>query len=114
MIVNFDKNNSSKVNDFSDGDNIMVIGILLTDIVISKFNENNYVMRFSLKCDIDDMVDDTKKRGIFVSCKAWKNIAEKIKNLKKFDIVQCFGKIEKRNKDNFEYVDLVCEYISKM
>ena len=37
---------------------------------------------------------DEKPQSVFVNCTCWHSIAKAAKNIKKFDVVMCFGKIE--------------------
>ena len=49
--------------------------------------------------------------AIWVNCDCWHDVAKITKDLKKFDVVMCVGKITTNEKDGKTYKTLVCEAV---
>lgn len=89
---------------------VIISGFLAKDAEYKQVGGNNSSLtKFAVKVG-------ERGEAIWVNCQCWHSVARATKALKKFDVVLCVGKVEKKpytSKDGKEKVDvhLVCEAV---
>jgi single-stranded DNA-binding protein len=76
-----------------------------------------HVSNFSIQYDSLPS-DDGKRKGVYVDCTAWNDLADFAKNLERGDVVLCAGRMERDSysseKKGEDVYRLICEFISVM
>lgn len=97
---------------------VIISGFLAKDAEYKQVGGNNSSLtKFSVKVgERQPKVQGERGEAVWVSCQCWHSVARATKALKKFDVVFCVGKVEKKpytSKDGEEKVDvhLVCEAV---
>lgn len=97
---------------------VIISGFIAKDAEYKQVGGNNSSLtKFSVKVgERQPKVQGERGEAIWVSCQCWHSVARATKALKKFDVVLCVGKVEKKpytSKDGEEKVDvhLVCEAV---
>lgn len=97
---------------------VIISGFLAKDAEYKQVGGNNSSLtKFSVKVgERQPKVQGERGEAVWVSCQCWHSVARATKALKKFDVVFCVGKVEKKpytSKDGKEKVDvhLVCEAV---
>lgn len=97
---------------------VIISGFLAKDAEYKQVGGNNSSLtKFSVKVgERQPKVQGERGEAIWVNCQCWHSVARATKALKKFDVVLCVGKVEKKpytSKDGEEKVDvhLVCEAV---
>lgn len=97
---------------------VIISGFLAKDAEYKQVGGNNSSLtKFAVKVgERQSKVQGERGEAVWVSCQCWHSVARATKALKKFDVVLCVGKVEKKaytSKDGEEKVDvqLVCEAV---
>ena len=97
---------------------VIISGSLAKDAEYKQVGGNNSSLtKFAVKVgERQPKVQGERGEAVWVSCQCWHSVARATKALKKFDVVFCVGKVEKKpytSKDGKEKVDvhLVCEAV---
>lgn len=97
---------------------VIISGFLAKDTEYKQVGGNNSSLtKFAVKVgERQPKVQGERGEAVWVSCQCWHSVARATKALKKFDVVFCVGKVEKKpytSKDGKEKVDvhLVCEEV---
>lgn len=97
---------------------VIISGFLAKDAEYKQAGDNNSSLtKFAVKVgERQPKVQGERGEAVWVSCQCWHSVARATKALKKFDVVLCVGKVEKKpytSKDGEEKVDvhLVCEAV---
>lgn len=77
-------------------------------------DKNSSLTKFGVKVGERKVEGQDKPEAIWVNCDCWHEVAKAAKNLKKFDVVLCVGKIKVTEKDGKTYKNLECEAVFKM
>ena len=77
-------------------------------------DKNSSLTKFGVKVGERKVDGKDKPEAIWVNCDCWHEVAKASKNLKKFDVVLCVGKIKETEKDGKTYKTLVCEFVVSM
>lgn len=97
---------------------VIISGFLAKDAEYKQVGGNNSSLtKFAVKVgERQSKVQGERGEAVWVNCQCWHSVARATKALKKFDVVFCVGKVEKKpytSKDGKEKVDvhLVCEAV---
>ena len=97
---------------------VIISGFLAKDAEYKQVGGNNSSLtKFAVKVgERQPKVQGERGEAVWVSCQCWHSVARATKALKKFDVVLCVGKVEKKaytSKDGEEKVDvhLLCEAV---
>lgn len=97
---------------------VIISGFLAKDAEYKQVGGNNSSLtKFSVKVgERQPKVQGERGEAVWVNCQCWHSVARATNALKKFDVVFCVGKVEKKpytGKDGKEKVDvhLVCEAV---
>lgn len=97
---------------------VIISGFLAKDAEYKQVGDHNSSLtKFAVKVgERPPKVQGERGEAIWVNCQCWHSIARATKALKKFDVVLCVGKVEKKpyvSKDGEEKVDvhLACEAV---
>lgn len=97
---------------------VIISGFLAKDAEYKQVGGNNSSLtKFAVKVGERQLkVQGERGEAVWVNCQCWHSVARVTKALKKFDVVFCVGKVEKKpytGKDGKEKVDvhLVCEAV---
>lgn len=97
---------------------VIISGFLAKDAEYKQVGGNNSSLtKFAVKVgERPPKVQGERGEAIWVNCQCWHSVARATMSLKKFDVVLCVGKVEKKpyvSKDGEEKVDvhLACEAV---
>ena len=97
---------------------VIISGFLAKDAEYKQVGDNNSSLtKFAVKVgERQPKVQGERGEAVWVSCQCWHSVARATKALKKFDVVLCVGKVEKKaytSKGGEEKVDvhLACEAV---
>ena len=97
---------------------VIITGFLAKDAEYKQVGGNNSSLtKFAVKVgECQPKAQGERGEAVWVNCQCWHSVARATKALKKFDVVFCVGKVEKKpytGKDGKEKVDvhLVCEAV---
>lgn len=94
---------------FKDG-SVMICGSLPKDAEYKTVGDkNSSLTKFGVKVGERKVEGQDKPEAIWVNCDCWHEVAKATKDLKKFDVVFCIGKIKITEKDGKTYKTLECE-----
>lgn len=97
---------------------VIISGFFAKDAEYKQVGGNNSSLtKFAVKVgERQPKVQGERGEAVWVNCQCWHSVARATKALKKFDVVFCVGKVEKKpytGKDGKEKVDvhLVCKAV---
>ena len=94
---------------------IIICGYLGKDAEYKTVGDNNSSLtKFGVKVGEQPVEGQDKPQAIWVNCDCWHYVARATKDLKKFDVVLCVGKIKVTEKDGKTYKNLECEAVFTM
>lgn len=96
---------------FKDG-SVMICGFLGKDAEYKTVGDkNSSLTKFGVVVGEKQVEGQDKPDAIWVNCDCWHDVARATKDLKKFDVVFCIGKIKTNEKDGKTYKTLVCDAV---
>ena len=96
---------------FKDG-SVMICGFLGKDAEYKIVGDkNSSLTKFGVMVGEKQVEGQDKPDAIWVNCDCWHDVARATKDLKKFDVVMCVGKIATNEKDGKTYKTLVCDAV---
>ena len=88
------------------------------DATYKELGNNRRVSNFSLQYDSLPGEDGGRRKGVYINCSAWGEVADFAQNLERGDTVLCAGNLVKdeyrSNRENADIYQLTCDFISVM
>lgn len=88
------------------------------DATYKELGNNRRVSNFSLQYDSLPGEDVGRRKGVYINCSAWNEVADFAQNLERGDTVLCAGYLVKdeyrSNRENADIYQLTCDFISVM
>jgi len=94
---------------------IIICGVLGKDAEYKTVGDkNSSLTKFGVKVGERPVEGQDKPEAIWVNCDCWHEVARATKDLKKFDVVFCIGKLDVKEHEGKTYKTLVCEFVVSM
>ena len=88
------------------------------DATYKVLSNGRRVANFSIQYDSLPPEENGKRKGVYINCAAWGEIADYAQNLERGDNVICAGYLSKdkyrSSKENADIYQLTCDFISVM